>query len=65
VGYPMPPPMSFQVRDIIRYIMETVTSASTLSSSNWRALDFPKLVLAICKILTFHIIPARDPWPPP
>jgi hypothetical protein len=65
VGYPMPPPMYFPVRDIIRYITEMISSASTLSSSNWRALVFPKLVSAIRKILTFHGSPAREPWPPP
>jgi hypothetical protein len=65
VGYPMPPPMSFQVRDVIRYIMEKVTSTSTLSSSTWRALGFPKLVSAIRKMLTFHKNPAWEPWPPP
>jgi hypothetical protein len=32
VGYPMPLPMSFQVRDIIQYIMEMITSYSTSSS---------------------------------
>jgi hypothetical protein len=65
VGYPMPPPMSFQVRDIIRYIMETITSTRTLSSLTWRALGFPKLMLAIRKILTFHRSSAWEPWPPP
>jgi hypothetical protein len=61
VGYPMPPPMSFQVRDVIRYIMEKVPSASTLFSSTWRALGFPKLVSTIRKTLTFHKNPTRDP----
>jgi hypothetical protein len=64
VGYPMPLPMSFQVRDIIWYITETITSASTLSSSTWRDLGFPKLVSAIHKILNFHRSPTREPWTP-
>jgi hypothetical protein len=64
VGYLMASPMSFQVRDIIRYIMKTVTSASTLSSSTWRAFGFPKIVSDIHKILTFHKSPSQDPWPP-
>jgi hypothetical protein len=53
VRYPMPLPMSFPVRDIIRYIIETIYSTSALSSSTCRALSFPKLMSAICKILTF------------
>jgi hypothetical protein len=65
VGYPMPPPMSFQVRYIIRYITEKVTFTRTLSSLTWRDLGFPKLVSAIPKMLTFHRSPTREPWPPP
>jgi hypothetical protein len=65
VGYPMPLPMSFQIGDIIRYIMEMVTSASTLSSSTWRSLGFPKIMSDICKMLTFQKIPSREPWPLP
>jgi hypothetical protein len=65
VGYPMPPPMPFQVRDIIQYIVEKVTSTSTLSSSAWRVLGFSKLVSAIRKMLTFHRSSAWETWPPP
>jgi hypothetical protein len=65
VGYPIPSPMSFQVRDIIQYIMEMITSTITLSSSNWRALGFTKLVSVIRKILTFHRSSTWEPWPPP
>jgi hypothetical protein len=65
VRYPMPPPMSFPGRDIIRYTMETIPSVSTLSSSTWRALGLPKLVSVHRKILTFHRRSAREPWPPP
>jgi hypothetical protein len=65
VRYQIHPPMPFQVRDVLRYIVEKVTSASTLSSSTWKALGFPKLVSAICKLLTFHRNPAREPWHPP
>jgi hypothetical protein len=56
VGYPMPPPMPFQVRDIIQYIKENVTFTSTLSSLTWIALGFPKIVSSIHKKLTFHRI---------
>ena len=55
----------FYIRGILRYIVEKVTSASILSSSTWKALGFPKLVLAICDLLIFDRIPAREPWPPP
>jgi len=65
VGYPITHPMSFPVRDIIRYITETISFTITLSSSTWRDLGFPKLMSAIRKILTFHRSPAREPWPPP
>jgi hypothetical protein len=65
VGFPMPPSMSFPVRDIIRYIIETITSASSLSSSTWRDLGFSKLMSAIRKMLTFHRSLAQEPWHPP
>jgi hypothetical protein len=61
VGYPMP----FLGRDIIQYIIETITSVSTFPSSTWRALGLPKLVSILHKILTFHRRSAREPWPPP
>jgi hypothetical protein len=61
LGYPMPPPMSFPIRDIIRYITETITSASALSSYTWKALGFPKITSAIRKMLTLHKILAREP----
>jgi hypothetical protein len=62
VGHPMPLPMSFPGRDIIRYITETITSGSTFSSSTWRALGFPKPMSDIHKILTFHRRSAWEPW---
>jgi hypothetical protein len=65
VGYPTPLPIFFQVIDIIQYITETITSSSTLSSSTWRDFGFPKIMSAIRKILTFHISPTWEPWPPP
>jgi hypothetical protein len=65
MGHPIPPPMYFPLRDIIRTITETVSSVSTFSSSTWRALGFPKLLSAIREILTFHRIPRWEPWPPP
>jgi hypothetical protein len=64
VGYLMPHPMSFPIRDIIRYITETITSVSSLSSSTWRDLGFPKIMSAIHKMLTFHRSLAWEPWPP-
>jgi hypothetical protein len=54
VGYLMPPPMYFPVRDIILYITKTISSASALSSSTWRALGFPNLMSSIRKMMTFH-----------
>jgi hypothetical protein len=53
VGHPMPLPMSFPLRDIILTITETMYFVSTFSSSTWRDLGFPKLLLAIHRILTF------------
>jgi hypothetical protein len=65
MGHPIPPPMSFPLRNIIRTITETMYSVRTFSSSTWRALGFPKLLSAIRKILTFGRRPGREPWPPP
>jgi hypothetical protein len=65
VGYQIPYPMPFQVKGIIQYFFEKVTSASILSSSAWKSLGFPKLVSALRKLLNFHKNPAWEPWPPP
>jgi hypothetical protein len=65
VGYPMPLPMYFPGRDIIRYNTEMITSISTFPSSTWRALGLPKLGSVLRKIPTFHRRSAREPWPPP
>jgi hypothetical protein len=65
MGYPIPPPMSFPLRDIIRTIKETVSSVSTFSSLTWKALGFPKLLTAIHKVSTFGRRPGQEPWPPP
>jgi hypothetical protein len=65
MGYPKPYPMYFLGRDIIRYIKETITSSSTLSSLTWRALGLLDLVSVLPKIPTFHRRSAREPWPPP
>jgi hypothetical protein len=65
VGYPMPPPMSFPRRDIIRYNMKMITSIITLSSLTWRDLGLPELVSVLCKILTSHRRSTWEPWPPP
>jgi hypothetical protein len=61
VGYPMPPPMSFPGRDIIRYNTEMITSVSTFPSSTWRDLGLPEIVSILCKIPTFHKRSAREP----
>jgi hypothetical protein len=61
----LPSSTPFQIRGILRYIVDKVTSASILSSSTWKALGFPKLVSALRKLLTFHRSPAWEPWPPP
>jgi hypothetical protein len=53
MGHPIPPPMSFPLRDIIRTITGTMYSVITFSSSTWRALGFPELLSAIRKVLTF------------
>jgi hypothetical protein len=65
MGHPIPPPMSFPLRYIIRTITETIYSVITFPSSTWRALGFPKFLSAIRKILTFHRRPVWEPWPPP
>jgi hypothetical protein len=61
----LPSSTPFQIRGILRYIVDKVTSASILSSSTWKDLGFPKLVSVICELLTFDRSPAREPWPPP
>jgi hypothetical protein len=61
IGHPIPPPMSVLLRDIIRTITETMYSVSTFSSSTWRALGFLKLLLVICRILTFSRRPGQVP----
>jgi hypothetical protein len=65
VGYPIPPPMSFLGRYIIRYNMEMITSIRIFPSSTWRDLGLPELVSVLCKTPTFHRRSAREPWPPP
>jgi hypothetical protein len=55
----------FQIRGILRYIVDKVTFASILSSSTWKDLGFPKLVSDLHKLLTFHRSLAWEPWPPP
>jgi hypothetical protein len=63
VGYPMPLPMSFPRRDIIRYNTETITFVITFPSLTSRYLGLPKLGSVLRKILTFHRRSAREPWP--
>jgi hypothetical protein len=65
MGNPIPSPMSFPVRDIIRTITKTIYYVIILSSSTWRALGFPKIFSVICKMLTFCRRPVWEPWPPP
>jgi hypothetical protein len=43
----------FQIRGILRYIVDKVNSTSILSSSTWKYLGFSKIVLVICEFLTF------------
>jgi hypothetical protein len=47
MGHPIPPPMYFPLRDIIRTITKTVSSVINFSSLTWKALGFPKLLPAI------------------
>jgi hypothetical protein len=61
----IPSSTPFQIRIILRYIVDKVTSTSILSSPTWKDLGFPKLVSDICEFLTLDISPAWDPWPPP
>jgi hypothetical protein len=58
VEHQLPSSTPFQIRGILRYIVENVTSASILSSSTWKDLGFPNLVLVVCELLTFHRSPA-------
>jgi hypothetical protein len=55
----------FQIRGILRYIVDKVTSASILSSSTWKALGFPKMVSTIYEWMNFNISATQEPWPPP
>lgn len=65
LGYQISSSTPFQIRGVLRYIIEKVTSASILSSSTWKYLGFPKLVLAVRKFPTFHRSPPWEPQPPP
>jgi hypothetical protein len=53
----LPSSTPFQIRGILQYIVDNVTSTSILSSSTWEDLGFTKLVSAICEFLTFDKIP--------
>jgi hypothetical protein len=55
-----PSSTTFQIRGILRYIVNKVTSASILSSSSWKVLVFPKLVSTIYEFLTFDKIIAKE-----
>jgi hypothetical protein len=57
----LPSSTPFQIRGILRYIVDKVTSASILSSSNWKSLGFPKLESTIHEFLNFDRSPAREP----
>jgi hypothetical protein len=54
VGHPMPLPMYFPRRDIIRYNTKMIKSIRTFPSSTWRDLALPKIVSILLKIPTFH-----------
>jgi hypothetical protein len=64
VGYQIPSSTPFQIRGVLRYIIEKVTSASILSSSTWKYLGFPKLVSVVHKLLTFHKVLHGSPGLP-
>jgi hypothetical protein len=61
----LPSSTPFQIRGILRYIVNKVTFASILSSSTWIDLGFPKIFSAIWDFLTFDRSPTWEPWPPP
>jgi hypothetical protein len=61
----LPSSTPFQIRDILQYIVDKVTSASNLSSSTWKALGFLKILSVIYELLNFDRSPTREPWPPP
>jgi hypothetical protein len=65
MGHPIPPPMSFPLRDIIRTITENVSSVITFSSLTCKAFGFPKIFSTIRKVLTFGRRSGWEPWPPP
>jgi hypothetical protein len=54
----------FQIRGILRYIVDKLTSAIIFSSSTWKALGFPKIVSTIFEMLTFDGSPVQELWPP-
>jgi hypothetical protein len=61
VGYQIPSSTPFQIRRVLRYIIEKVTSAIILSSSTWKDLGFPKILSVVHKLLTFRISTTWDP----
>jgi hypothetical protein len=54
----IPSSTPFHIRGILRYIVDKITSVSILSSSTWKYLGFPKLVLTICEFISFDRSPA-------
>jgi hypothetical protein len=60
----IPSSTPLQIRGILQYIIDKVTSAIILSSLNWKSLVFPKIVLAICELLNFDRSIVQEPWPP-
>jgi hypothetical protein len=61
VGYQIHSSTPFQIRGFLRYVIEKVTYEIILSSLTWKDLGFPKLVLVVCELLTFHRSHARSP----
>jgi hypothetical protein len=49
----LPSSTPFQIREILRYIVDKVTSASILSSLTWKDFGFPKILSTIRELLTF------------
>ena len=60
----LPSSMPLQIRGILQYIVDKVTSINILFSLTWKDLGFPNLVSAIYELLTFQRIPSQESWPP-
>jgi hypothetical protein len=61
----LPSSAPFQIRVVLRYIIDEGSFASILSSSAWQVLGSPKLVSATNELLDFEKSSAWEPWPLP